>query len=122
MKSIARLITAWIFSGLVLAACGGGSTPPVPVVPPPPPSSNAALADLGLSTGSLDQVFQSDIKDYTGTTSFLGTTTILSATASDANASISINGADPVTGWASEGMVLAAGSNLVTITVMAEDG
>ena len=127
MKILVRPLTAWLVAGLFLTACGGGSTPPAPVAPPPPPlppppSSNATLADIGLSTGSLDQVFQSDIKGYTGTTSFLGTTTTLRATASDANASISINGAIPVIGSASESMALASGPNLATITVLAEDG
>jgi len=126
MVRTTSLIAAWTLSGLVLVACGGSSAPPArlapPPPPPPPPSSNATLADLGLSTGSLDQLFQGDVKDYTATTSFLGSTTTLNAIASDASASISINGASPVLGFASESMALTNGSNLVTVTVVAEDG
>ena len=129
MERATPLIATWILTCLALGACGGSSTPqstvtlpPPPPPPPPPPSSDATLGALGVSTGSLDQLFESGTKDYTGTTSYLGMITRVSATANDANATVSINGDTPTTGSASADVSLISGSNMVTMTVLAEDG
>jgi len=124
MQRATRFIATCLFTCLVLAACGGGSKRSTPAVtpPPPPPSADASLAGLGVSTGDLDQVFQSGVNDYSATTSYLGAATTVTATANDANASVSINGATAVAGEANEAVVLGDGPNLVTITVTAEDG
>jgi hypothetical protein len=125
MERAARLIIACLFTGLALAACGGGSKTSAPATTPPPPppaSTDSSLAGLSVSTGDLDQVFQSSVNDYSATTSYLGLATTVTATANDANASVSINGAAAISGNASESIVLGNAANLVTVTVTAEDG
>jgi hypothetical protein len=122
MSRICSVTLACLSLGAV-AACGGGSPAPVSAVPPPPViSSDASLADLSVSAASFDQIFQATVYDYSGTTSYLGRSTMITATASDANASIEINGTPVLSGEPSDPVALDMGANLVTVTVIAQDG
>jgi hypothetical protein len=125
MKTSSRATTACLISVLALAACGGGghnkkSTDGTDG--PPPLGVDASLANLDVSTGHLDQVFNPGIHDYSATTTYLGGATTITATANDVKATVSINGATAVAGAASESVVLEGGANLVTVSIMAEDG
>lgn len=125
MKNASRATIAFVLTTLALSACGGGSNNSRAVnepIGPPPLSTDASLASLEVSTGNLDQVFDSGINDYTATTTYLGGATSITATANDGNATVSINGATAVTGAASETVILADGPNMVTVNVTAEDG
>ena len=84
--------------------------------------SDATLADLELSAGSLDQVFQPSQFDYTATVGFLSTETTVTPVLSDAAATVSVNGAAVTSGSASAPISLAVGKNIITIIVTAEDG
>jgi hypothetical protein len=123
MTRIFRVTLACLSLGVVAAGCGGSSRAPVAAVPPPPViSSDASLAELSVSAAGFDQVFQPTLYDYTGTASYLGRSTTITATANDAGASIEINGAAAHSGEASDPVALDMGANLVTVTVTAEDG
>jgi hypothetical protein len=84
-------------------------------------SSVATLSGLTLSAGTLSPSFA------TGTTSYSATETNLSSitvtpTATQANATITVNGAAVSSGTASGNITLSPGSNTLTILVTAQDG
>jgi trimeric autotransporter adhesin len=116
MKKIV-VIPALLLLTVLLAACGGGggggnnsSTNP------------AALADLELSAGALDQIFQSSQFDYTSTVGYLATETTVTPTTADAAATVTVNGAAVASGSASDPIPLAVGANTITVIVTASDG
>ncbi len=116
MKKFVVIPALLMLTGL-LAACGGGggggnnaSTNP------------AALADLELSAGALDQVFQSSQFDYTSTVGYLATETTVTPTTADAAATVTVNGAAVSSGSASDPIPLAVGANTITVIVTASDG
>ncbi|MDH3612657.1 MAG: cadherin-like beta sandwich domain-containing protein [Gammaproteobacteria bacterium] len=123
MNGMIRAALACLFTGILVTACGGDGGAPAPIVTPPAPqiSTDASLAELDASAISLDQVFQGSVYDYSGTAPYLGRMTTVTATVNDPNASLQINGATGVSGEPSEPIELDFGSNLITVTVTAED-
>ncbi len=85
-------------------------------------SNNANLSNLTISAGELDQVFQSSQLDYTATVGFLATTTTVTPTTADDNATVTVNGIPVESGTASEKIPLAVGDTLITVGVTAADG
>jgi hypothetical protein len=85
-------------------------------------SNNASLSGLTLSAGDLDQIFQPGNDSYTGTAGFLISSTTVTATTADLNATISIDGAAGQFGVASDAKSLSEGNNPISIVVTAEDG
>ena len=84
---------------------------------------NANLADLRLSAGLLNSIFQPYITDYTASVGFVDTMVQVTAITEAAGASVSINNTAVVSGGASQPIPLGEGSNLVAIiTVRAENG
>ena len=100
---------------LLLAACddGGGSAGF---------SSEAHLADLTLSAGELDQVFQSSLSDYTATVGFLAASTTVTPTLQDTNGRVTVNGIPVLSGNPSESISCDVGYSVIPIVVTAEDG
>jgi gliding motility-associated-like protein len=86
------------------------------------PSSVSSLSALQLSDGSLSPAFQAATMDYN--VSVAGTTAAIkvTATATDATASISINDKNVASGSASDPMALKIGENEMDVMVTAQDG
>ena len=104
---------------LILAGCGGGGAPGSAA---PTLSSNARLANLSLSVGAFDQIFQPSLADYTATVSLLRSTTTVTATPEDPNAAVTVNGVRVTSGVASPKITVNLGSNTITVVATAEDG
>ena len=86
------------------------------------PGSDASLSTLTISAGQLDQLFQSNQLDYTASVGFLARSVNVTATSTDANASIDINGTAVSSGASSPLIPLVSGANNIDIVVTAEDG
>jgi len=84
-----------------------------------PPNDNADISSLVLTTGALDQVFSPSTLNYTHTTN--DTLLNLTATLSDANARVRINGALVASGTLSHAIGLSLGSNTINLVVTAAD-
>ncbi len=117
---LAGVILAGLLLAMLLSGCGGGGGGGGGGVVAR--SSVATLADLDLSPGVLDQVFQSGQADYTATVGFLSPTTTVIPVTSDAAATVSVNGLAIASGSASAPIPLAVGVNLISVNVTAEDG
>jgi len=83
---------------------------------------DARLADLTLSAGSLDQLFQPDLKRYTATVGLLHPTTTVTPTAEDPHATVKVDGDVVASGAPSRKRTVDVGSNEIVITVTAADG
>ncbi len=83
-------------------------------------SSEARLSDLSLVGATLDQLFQPDQMTYSASLGFLRTGITLTPVASDAYASIQINGTE-VTSGTSSTITLSEGQNRIDLIVTAED-
>ena len=118
--TLGRLVACGLLS--IVSACSGSSGGGVEVPPPPPPSSDADLTNLSLSAGDFDQIFQPAQTDYTATVSLLRSTTTVTATPSDPNTTITVNGAAVAAGSPSAKISLNEGSSGITAMVTAEDG
>ena len=121
MRAAREIITGLLLV-LSLAGCGGGGGGGGGGDSVDPPSSVATLADLALSAGDLDQVFQSDRFVYTATVGFLTTVTTVTPTTTDAAATVTVNGVAVTSGSASAPIPLTVGANTLTVIVTAEDG
>jgi hypothetical protein len=93
-----------------------------PPPPAPPPSANAQLAGLSASAFAFDQIFQSTLFDYTGSVPFAVSSTTVTPTAEDVNATITVNGVAYPSGTASGPVSLAPGTTLISVRVVAENG
>ncbi|NHZ41272.1 DUF4347 domain-containing protein [Massilia sp. CCM 8693] len=87
-----------------------------------PPSSDANLSNLVLSQGTLAPVFASATTSYTASVPFNTTSLTVTPTRSQANASITVNGAAVTSGSPSGAIALAVGNNVITTVVTAQDG
>jgi hypothetical protein len=85
-------------------------------------SSDASLSELGLTGGTLDQLFQSSQATYSASVGFLQASVTLTPVATDAGASIHINGTEVASGSASSAISLPYGQTIITLVVTAEDG
>ena len=86
------------------------------------PASEARLQNLVFSSGILNQTFASDTKVYTMSVPYAAKTTLVTATAIDPNATLSINGVPVVNGTASPAIDLVQGVNTVRVDVTAQNG
>lgn len=86
-----------------------------------PVSSNANLSGLIMSNGTLSPSFSPSITAYTATVPYSISTTTLTPTAQDPDATITVNGQVVVSGAASNPINLNVGSNPVTVTVKSPD-
>jgi len=109
IQIIFRLFLLWSCAALV-AACGGGGNSA---------STDATLAGLSISTGPFDQLFQSSQPDYTADVSFIVASLAVTATTTDPNASITINGNVVNNAANSPPIALAEGANSISIKVTA---
>ena len=102
----------------VVIGCGssGGGDPPAP------PSDNAQLASLALSAGTLSPAFTPEGTAYTCPVGFLAQSTLVTPTAQDGGASITVDGVTTASGAASAPVALSIGSNSIVVEVTAEDG
>jgi len=116
MRKINRFLFPAALAAFVVA-CGGSDSNTAPAL-----SSNARLADLSISAGEFDQIFQSNLTDYTATVSLLRSTTTVTATLEDPNATLTVNGAAVASATVSGKFTLDVGSNSITVSVTAEDG
>jgi hypothetical protein len=117
---VISLVLLGLLCLVVMQGCGGDGGGGGGI-DPPPPSSNARLAALSLSAADLDQVFQPGTTDYSATVSLLISTTTVTPATDDANASVTVNGTQVVSGTASEDITLNEGDNTITLVVTAED-
>jgi len=116
-KQISRWIaTIGLIVALLLTACGGGNGGGGGT------RGDADLADLSISSGALDQIFQSSQLDYTAAVPFAVDNLQVMPTADDSGAGISVNGVAVASGRASGAVPLIVGDNTVTIVVTASNG
>jgi len=101
--------------GTVPAGDGGGGGGAIP-------GTDASLSALTISAGQLDQLFQSNQLTYTASVGFLARSVNITATSTDANASLKINDTAISSGASSPLIALAPGANTIDIVVTAEDG
>ncbi|BAU52148.1 Cadherin-like beta sandwich domain protein [Mucilaginibacter gotjawali] len=85
-------------------------------------SNNANLANLQLSTGTLNPVFASGTTGYTASVPNSQASVTLTPTTSDATATITVNGTAVTSGAASGAIALSVGPNTITTVVTAQDG
>lgn len=127
MKYVALLRLFWVLVAIAgLTGCGGSGganpEPPTSQPTPPPLSTNANLGNLIVSAVELDQVFDPEVASYTGNVNFLVSSTTVTATTSDAGASLLINNKPATSGSDSAPVALNPGNNTISISVTAEDG
>ncbi|WP_191906990.1 T9SS type A sorting domain-containing protein [Adhaeribacter soli] len=87
----------------------------------PAPSSNANLANLTLSSGTLNPVFAANTTSYTASVNSSTTSVVLTATIADPAATLKINNTAATSG-SGRSITLASGSNLITVEVTAQNG
>ncbi len=85
-------------------------------------SASALLSDLSFSAGTLDQIFQPELLDYTGYASFLRPTTTVTAVPEDPGASVAVNGVSVAADWRSTDVDLAEGQTTIGMLVTGSDG
>jgi|GEM_PF-641641 len=88
----------------------------------PGPANNASLASLLLSAGTLSPGFASATTSYAASVSYGTTSLIVTPTAAQANAAVTVNGTAVASGAASSSLALAVGPNTITTVVKAQDG
>jgi len=118
MKAISQFLTLSIL-GVLLAACGGdgGGGQQASIL-----SANTRLATLTISAGEFDQIFQSSLSDYTATVSLLRSTTTVTATIEDPNATLTVDGVAWASAAESGKVSLDVGDTMISVIVTAEDG
>jgi len=82
------------------------------------PSTNATLSNLQPGNGTLSQAFASGTTSYTDSVDNAVSTITITPTATDANATIKVNGAAITSGTASGAIALAEGAKTVITTVV----
>ncbi|MEI8037651.1 MAG: cadherin-like beta sandwich domain-containing protein, partial [Verrucomicrobiota bacterium] len=85
-------------------------------------STVATLTGLTLSSGTLSPTFATGILDYTASVANATATITLTPTVTDATATITVNGTSVASGASSGAITLAAGANVITTVVTAQDG
>jgi len=85
-------------------------------------STDVSLASLSLSTGTLAPAFNPETTGYTAQINHTTTSITLTATASDANSVLTLNGAEIISGTASGPVPLSVGSNVIAIVNAAVNG
>ena len=85
-------------------------------------STNANLAGLALDSGALSPAFSSGTTSYTSGVPNTTNSLIVTATVADITATVAVNGIPVTSGNPSGALGLAVGSNLIAVTVTAQDG
>ena len=96
----------------------GGATATVNVVA----SSDATLSALAISQGALTPTFIAGTTSYTARVANSVSSVIVTPTAHQANATITVNGTAVTSGSASSPIALSVGSNTITVVVTAQNG
>jgi len=84
-------------------------------------SSNAKLSNITLSSGTMNEVFNSEVANYTQTIANGTTSLTVTPISEDAGATIKVNNTLVSSGSASNAVTLANGINLITVEVTAAD-
>ncbi|HEU0208320.1 MAG TPA: cadherin-like beta sandwich domain-containing protein, partial [Candidatus Udaeobacter sp.] len=84
-------------------------------------SNNADLSNLTASAGPLSPPFDANTLSYTVNVPFSTTSTTVTPTAADPNATITVNGNPVASGTPSGSIALNVGSNIITVVVTAQD-
>ncbi|RYY35235.1 MAG: hypothetical protein EOP46_10740, partial [Sphingobacteriaceae bacterium] len=85
-------------------------------------STNGDLSNIALSQGSLSPSFNSATKNYTAEVSTQTTSITVTPTLSDANARVTVNGTELISGNESASIPLVVGPNFIPVNVTAQDG
>lgn len=88
----------------------------------PPPSSDASLSSLVLHTAALSPAFSPATYTYTSSVAAITPSILVAATKANVGALVSVNGVPIISGNESGSIVLSPGDNIITVSVMAEDG
>jgi hypothetical protein len=83
--------------------------------------TNSALANLVLSAGAISPAFASDTYAYTLSVSSAESSTTVTPTVADANATVKVNNVSVVSGTASGPIPLSVGQNTIDTVVTAEN-
>ncbi|THF63630.1 hypothetical protein E6C76_13630 [Pseudothauera nasutitermitis] len=86
------------------------------------PSTDATLSSLAASAGALDPAFASGTTSYTVNVPNATTSTTVTPTVTDANATVTVNGTPVASGSPSGAISLSVGANPITVVVTAQDG
>ncbi|MDP3090782.1 MAG: cadherin-like beta sandwich domain-containing protein [Nitrospira sp.] len=118
IQSCASLLLRLCFVALVVSCTNATPTlSPLNIGP----SNQAELSSLTLSSGTLNPGFASGTTDYTSM--FIGTSSVVvTPTAAESHATITVNGTAVVSGQASPAITLPFGNSTITIIVRAQDG
>ncbi|MBI1194477.1 MAG: hypothetical protein GC138_01340 [Gammaproteobacteria bacterium] len=84
--------------------------------------TDATLSALSISAGTLDQIFQSTQASYTASVPYLRPSTTVTATTTNAGATLKVNTVATTSGSPSAGIDLTQGSNTISVVVTAPDG
>lgn len=85
-------------------------------------NNNADLTGLSLSSGTLSPTFDTSTTSYTASVANSVSSITVTPTASEANATVTVNGTAVTSGSASGSIALNVGSNTITTVVTAQDG
>jgi Cadherin-like beta sandwich domain/Uncharacterised protein conserved in bacteria (DUF2194)/Divergent InlB B-repeat domain/Dockerin type I domain len=85
-------------------------------------SSDATLSNLTISSGTLSPAFASGTTTYSDTVANTVTSVTVTPTVNQSNATVKVNGNAVTSGSPSGATSLNVGSNIITVTVTAQDG
>lgn len=85
-------------------------------------TNNADLHAITLSTGNLNETFDSTVNSYTASVAYGVTDIQVTAIPQNSSASLTINGVNTANNTASAAISLDQGSNSITVSVTSEDG
>lgn len=106
----------------IVVTAEDGSTADYTVTVTRPPSSNADLANLSISSGTLNPVFEPNTINYNTSVNNATTSIQFTPLIADAAATITVNGTTVISGAASGNIALNVGANLINTVVTAQDG
>ena len=106
----------------IVTAQDGTTTKTYTVTVTRAPSADAALANIGLSAGTLNPVFSPSETTYTSNVSNTTTGITVVPVANNGNAVVTVNGTTVASGSPSGNIPLNVGPNVITIVVTAQDG
>ncbi|MBB3057019.1 cadherin-like beta sandwich domain-containing protein [Mucilaginibacter gotjawali] len=86
------------------------------------PSSNSRMSALHLSDVTLSPTFIGTTNSYTAAVANTVTSTTVTPKTAEPNATVTVNGTTVTSGTASAPIALSVGSNVITMTVTAQDG
>ena len=121
MKNQFRLFSVLTFF-LFLFACAERTEIAPEGDGPAMPSSESSLSDLTIAGATLSPAFDSATEAYSVSVANDVDSTTVTPTATDSNATITVNGDSVASGAASQPIALAEGDNTITVVVTAEDG